>query len=143
MGLSLPVQQGHSESLLSNASNHTSYSAARGTLFWCTRAAASFGCSECLSISFLQSLCLFSIGQGSPFRYSRAAAPFGRNLSPPSELRCVLWGGVRALTPIAAESQAPFGRCESPSSEASNRTPYSAARGTLLSGEADPQLPSD
>ncbi len=53
----------------------------------------------------------FSIRQGSPFRCSRAAAPFGRSESPPSDV--------------------------------SNHAKYSAARGTLPSGAAEPQLPSD
>uniref|UniRef100_A0A8C1SVR5 Reverse transcriptase domain-containing protein n=1 Tax=Cyprinus carpio TaxID=7962 RepID=A0A8C1SVR5_CYPCA len=43
----------------------------------------------------------------------------------------------------AAEPQAPFGRCDSPPSDASNHTSYPVARGTLPSGAAEPQLPSD
>ncbi len=89
---------------------------------------------------------LFSIGQGSPFRCSRAAAPCGRSVTPPSVTSSCAARSVAdgARTPGAAESWAPFGCCGSPPSEASNHTSYSAAKGdSLPSGAAEPQLPSD
>ncbi len=48
-----------------------------------------------------------------------------------------------APTPGAAEPLAPFGCNGSPSSDASNRALRQAARGTLPSGAAEPQLPAD
>ncbi len=91
------------------------------------------------------SLCLFSFGRGSPLRCSRAAAPFGCSVTPPSV--CYLSypaysaeGG--ALTPSAAESRAPFGRCESPPSEALNCASYSAEKRGLSLPAQSRKLPS-
>ncbi len=49
----------------------------------------------------------------------------------------------KALPPSAAELQAPFSHSGSPPSDTSNRASFSAARGTLPSGAAEPHLPSD
>ncbi len=129
----------------SEASNHASYSASRGTLP--SSAAEPQLPSDAVRVPpSVASLCLFSVGRGSP---SGAADPRLPSVAVwPLRLSfrvalCARWRTGLSIPVQQSRPLAPFGCNGSSSSDASNRALYSAARGTLPSGAAEPQLPSD
>ncbi len=84
--------------------------------------------------------CLFSVGRGSPFWWSRASAPFGRSAWAPhlSLESCCILGDGRDSPFRCSRAAAPFGRSESPSFDTCHRAPLLAARRARQSAAAAP-----